>query len=155
MYQTKLWPLPVIEMHGVGESTSKKLASLKIHTIGDLANANEGLLKEELGKNGVRLRERANGVDARKVDPDSIYDTKSVGNSTTLPFDETDLEKLEETFQILAEKVAERLDVKKLCGTTISIQIRDADWHNHSRSKTLQNPIHLKADIYDEAIKLI
>lgn len=150
----KLWPLAVIEMHGVGESTSKKLASLKIYTIGELANSNEGLLKQELGKNGVRLRERANGNDTRKVDPDSIYDTKSVGNSTTLPYDETDIEKLEETFERLAEKVAERLSVKKLCGTTISIQIRDADWHNHSRSKTLQNPISLKVDIYDEAINL-
>ena len=152
--QAKLWPLPVIEMHGVGESTSKKLASLKIHTIGDLAKASEGLLKVELGKNGIRLRERANGHDHRKVDPDSIYDTKSVGNSTTLPFDETDIEKLEETFDRLAEKVAERLAVKKLCGPTISIQIRDADWHNHTRSKTLQNPVHLKNDIYEEAIKL-
>lgn len=151
---TKLWPLPVIEMHGVGESTSKKLASLKIYTIGDLANANEGLLKEELGKNGVRLRERANGNDARKVDPDSIYDTKSVGNSTTLPYDETDIEKLEETFERLADKVAERLAVKKLCGTTVSIQIRDADWNNHTRSKTLQNPVYLKNDIVDEAINL-
>ncbi|SOC36006.1 DNA polymerase IV [Ureibacillus acetophenoni] len=151
---TKLWPLPVIEMHGVGESTSKKLASLKIYTIGDLANANEGLLKEELGKNGVRLRERANGNDVRKVDPDSIYDTKSVGNSTTLPYDETDIEKLEETFERLADKVAERLAVKKLCGTTVSIQIRDADWNNHTRSKTLQNPIYLKNDICDEAINL-
>ncbi len=150
----KLWPLPVIEMHGVGESTAKKLASLKIHTIGDLAKANEGLLKEELGKNGVRLRLRANGIDSREVDPESVFDTKSVGNSTTLPFDETDLSKLEETFQHLAERVAERLDVKKLCGTTISIQIRDANWHNHTKSKTLQNPVYLKNDIYEEAIKL-
>ncbi|MFY3793228.1 DNA polymerase IV [Ureibacillus sp. MALMAid1270] len=152
--QAKLWPLPVIEMHGIGESTSKKLASLNIHTIGDLAKANEGLLKQELGKNGVRLRERANGEDKRIVDPESIYETKSVGNSTTLPYDETDFDKLEETFEKLANKVAERLAVKKLCGTTVSIQIRDADWHNHSRSKSLQNPIHLKTDIFDEAMKL-
>lgn len=152
--QATLWPLPVIEMHGVGESTSKKLASLKIHTIGDLANANEGLLKEELGKNGARLRERANGEDKRIVDPEAIYETKSVGNSTTLPYDETDFDKLEETFEILADKVANRLAVKKLCGTTISIQIRDANWHNHSRSRSLQNPIYLKTDIFDEAMKL-
>ncbi|CAM5213000.1 DNA polymerase IV OS=Ureibacillus acetophenoni OX=614649 GN=dinB PE=3 SV=1 [Ureibacillus acetophenoni] len=103
--QAKLWPLPVIEMHGVGESTSKKLASLNIHTIGDSAKANEGLLKQELGKNGVRLRERANGEDKRIVDPESIYETKSVGNSTTLPYDETDFDKLEETFEKLADRL--------------------------------------------------
>ncbi len=150
----KLWPLPAIEMHGVGESTAKKLASLKINTIGELANVDEFTIRQALGKNGIRLRMRANGEDSREVDPNSIYETKSVGNSTTLPIDETDIEELEKTFLKLAEKVAERLDAKKLCGSTISIQIRDADWHNHSKSKTFHNPIYNKDIIYDEAIQL-
>ncbi|MDN4493435.1 DNA polymerase IV [Ureibacillus aquaedulcis] len=150
----RLWPLPVIEMHGVGESTAKKLAAIKINTIGELANVDEYLIRQALGKNGVRLRMRANGEDSREVDPNAIYETKSVGNSTTLPFDETDMEELEKTFLKLSEKVAERLDAKKLCGSTISIQIRDADWHNHSKSKTFQNPIYNKEIIYEEAIQL-
>ncbi|MBM7607305.1 DNA polymerase-4 [Lysinibacillus composti] len=150
----KIWPLPVIEMHGVGESTAKKLASLNINLIGDLAKADEHVLRNSLGKNGVRLRARANGEDSREVNPDAIYDTKSVGNSTTLPYDATDLEEIEMTFGKLAIKVAERLEAKKLSGSTISIQIRDADWQNHSRSKTFQNPIYHKEVIYDEALKL-
>lgn len=151
---SKLWPLPVIEMHGVGESTAKKLASLNIQTIGELAHVEEYTIRQALGKNGIRLRARANGEDVRKVDPNSIYETKSVGNSTTLPIDETDIQVLEKTFEKICEKVAERLDAKKLCGSTLSIQIRDADWHNHSKSKTFQNPIYNKNVIYEEAIKL-
>lgn len=151
---TVLWPLPVIDMHGVGESTAKKLGDLKIYTIKDLAHANEGMLREKLGKNGVRLRKRANGEDVREVDPNAIYDTKSVGNSTTLPVDESDVIELNKTFEKLAEKVAERLEVKKLCGSTISIQIRDANWSNHTKSKTFINPIYSKTDIYDEAVQL-
>ncbi|RHW38390.1 DNA polymerase IV [Lysinibacillus yapensis] len=150
----KLWPLPVINMHGVGESTAKKLAAIKVETIGDLAHIDELIIKKALGKNGERLKRRANGEDTREVDPNAIYQTKSVGNSTTLPFDETDIDVLEKTFLKLSEKVAERLDAKKLCGTTISIQIRDADWHNHSKSKTFQNPIHEKNRIYEEALEL-
>ena len=149
-----LWPRSVISMHGIGESTAKKLNSLNIHTIGDLANCDEYLIRQALGKNGVHLRARANGEDAREVDPNAIYDTKSVGNSTTLPFDETDIEMLEKTFEKLASKVAERLDVKKLCGSTLSIQIRDADWNNQTKSKTFQNPIYDKQTIYEEAIQL-
>ncbi|KGR74700.1 DNA polymerase IV [Ureibacillus sinduriensis] len=152
--QEKLWPLPVIEMHGVGESTAKKLNALKIHTIGELANVDEYIIRQSLGKNGVRLRMRANGEDSREVDPNAIFETKSVGNSTTLPIDETDVDELEKTFFKLSEKVAERLDAKKLCGSTISIQIRDADWHNHSKSKTFQNPVYNKEMIFEEAIKL-
>src|SRR5699024_7089014 len=38
---TKLWPLRVGEMHGVGEKTEEKLNDLNIYTIGDLANADD------------------------------------------------------------------------------------------------------------------
>lgn len=151
---SKLWPLPVIEMHGVGESTAKKLNSINIKTIGDLAKIEESVIRQQLGKNGVRLRARANGEDSRIVDPEAIYETKSVGNSTTLPFDETDMKELEKIFEMLAGKVAERLEVKNLCGSTISIQIRDANWNNHSKSKTFQNPIYQKEDIFEEAFNL-
>ncbi|MCP1145105.1 DNA polymerase IV [Lysinibacillus endophyticus] len=151
---SKLWPLPVIEMHGVGESTAKKLNSINIKTIGDLAKIEESVIRQQLGKNGVRLRARANGEDSRIVDPEAIYETKSVGNSTTLPFDETDIKELEKIFEMLAGKVAERLEVKNLCGSTISIQIRDANWNNHSKSKTFQNPIYQKEDIFEEAFNL-
>lgn len=150
----KLWPLPVIKMHGVGESTAKKLESINIFTIYDLAHCNELEIKNLLGKNGVRLRQRANGIDLRDVDPTSIYETKSVGNSTTLPFDETDIKNIEKTFQTLSTKVSERLKGKKLCGSTITIQIRDCEWKNHTKSKTLQNPIYEKEKIYNEAMEL-
>lgn len=150
----KLWPLPVLKMHGVGESTAKKLQTLNINTIGDLANADERLLKQKLGKNGVRLIRRANGIDTREVDPNAIYDTKSVGNSTTLPYDIIEMKDIETTFLKLSEKVAERLEAKKLCGSTITIQIRDCHWKNQSKSKTVQNPIYLEKDIFREAMEL-
>lgn len=147
----KLWPLPVIEMHGVGESTARKLNEAGILTIGDLAKADERQMQHTLGKNGARLCQRANGIDNRAVDPDSIYDTKSVGNSTTLPRDETEYYILKETFQKLANSVAERLRAKYLAGTTISIQIRDNQWHNQTRSKSVRNAIQNADDIFDMA----
>ena len=144
-----LWPLPVIEMHGVGESTAKKLHSIGLQTIGDIAHAEEGLLKEALGKNGSRLKNRANGIDHRSVDPDSIYDTKSVGNSTTLPSDETDLRELKKVIKRLSYKVASRLESKRLAGPTVSIQIRDADWHNFSRSQSFRNLVYEKDQLFE------
>lgn len=150
----KLWPLPVIEMHGVGKSTAKKLERINIFTIFDLAHCDEHQIRELLGKNGERLRQRANGIDHREVDPNAIYETKSVGNSTTLPVDETDIRNIEKTFEKLANKVAERLKFKKLAGSTITIQIRDCEWQNHTKSKTFQNPIYEKDAIYKEAMEL-
>lgn len=146
-----LWPLPVLNMHGVGESTAKKLNSIGLLTIGDIAKAEEGLLKEALGKNGIRLKKRANGVDDRIVDPDAVYDTKSVGNSTTLPSDETELSELRKVFLSLSTKVANRLEAKRLAGSTVSIQIRDADWRNFSRSQSFRNMVYEKDHIVEIA----
>ena len=56
-----LWPLPVVEMHGIGKKSAEKLKTIDIFTIKDLAEANEIQLKALLGINGIRLKERANG----------------------------------------------------------------------------------------------
>ncbi len=152
--QQMLWPLPVIEMHGIGDSTAGKLKKLGILTIGELAEANSGLIKEKMGKNGIRLQARANGIDSREVDPDSIYDTKSVGTSTTLPIDETDEENLKKIFRELSDKVAKRLEAKELAGPTVSIQTRSADWQNRTRSLTLKNTVWKADDIYSNAWNL-
>ena len=146
-----LWPMPVIEMHGIGESTAAKFKNIGIHTIGDLAQAPAGLIKEKMGKNGMRLQARANGQDNRAVDPDSIYDTKSVGTSTTLPIDETDEENLKRIFRQLSEKVANRLEAKELAGPTVSIQTRSSEWQNRTCSVTLNNTVWKADDIHRNA----
>lgn len=149
-----LWHLPVIEMHGVGESTAQKLKGLGILTIGDLANIEDYVMKSNFGKNGLRLKNRANGVDQREVDPNSIYDTKSIGNSMTFPTDLVELSELIVAIKKLCGKVAKRLDAKNLVGYTVSVMIRDTDWQNSSRSKTVSNAIYKQTDIESIAIAL-
>lgn len=149
-----LWPLPVIEMHGIGKSTEKKMNELGIYTIGDLAQKDELIVRTSLGKNGTRLMYRANGIDDRPVDPQAAEERKSVGSSTTLPVDETDLDECLKVFEWLANKVAVRLDREQLAGTVIMIQIRTADWKNQSRSRTVLNPLYKEDEIYKEAADL-
>ncbi len=149
-----LWPLPVIEMHGIGKSTEKKLNSLGIYTIGDLAKTDEVFVKSSFGKHGIGLYNRANGLDDRTVDPEAAEERKSVGSSTTLPVDETDLNECLKVFKWLAENVAARLDNRRLAGTVVMIQIRTSDWQNQSRSRTVLNPLYKEQDIYKEAADL-
>ena len=146
-----LWPLNVIEMHGIGKRTAEKMKKLGIQTIGELAVANEYVLKQNFGINGPRMKQKANGVDDRPVDPEAIYDTKSVGNSTTLSYDVTDRDELFGIIATLSEKVAERLKAKKLAGVTVSVMIRTADWETYTRSKSVNNAIHSKEDIAEQA----
>lgn len=144
---TVLWPMEAGEMHGVGKKTAEKLKNIGVHTIEDLAKANEIQLKSLLGINGIRLRERANGIDNRPVDPDAISEFKSIGNSTTLPKDIANQQELFKVLDRLAEKVSVRLKRKKVMATTLSITIRYKDRHTITRSKKLMNPVSTQEDI--------
>ncbi|MCM3566698.1 DNA polymerase IV [Neobacillus mesonae] len=142
-----LWPLETNEMHGVGKKTAEKLKTIGIHTIGQLAKANEIQLKKLLGINGIRLKERANGVDKRHVDPESVEEFKSIGNSTTLPRDMTNQQDLFHILESLAETVSIRLKRKNVLAVTLGITIRYKDRKTITRSKKLGNPIQQKEDI--------
>ncbi|AXH99094.1 DNA polymerase IV [Sporosarcina sp. PTS2304] len=148
-----LWPLPVLEMHGIGKRTEEKLHSAGIRTIGELAVAEKMIVERLLGKNGLRLQQRANGIDSRPVDPESAEERKSIGSSTTLPIDLLDLDECIPIFERLANKVAARLAAKSLAGVTVSIQIRYADWQQTTRSRT-GDPVYLAEDITAIALEL-
>ncbi|WP_153732892.1 DNA polymerase IV [Sporosarcina obsidiansis] len=150
----KLWPLPVIEMHGIGKRTEEKLNSAGIHTIGELAVTEKIKLEALLGKNGMRLQQRANGIDTRPVDPESADERKSIGSSTTLPVDLTEFLDCIPIFERLATKVAKRLAAKSLAGITVTIQIRYADWQNTTRSRTVHQAVYLAEDITKIALQL-
>ncbi|WML59834.1 DNA polymerase IV [Neobacillus sp. PS2-9] len=142
-----LWPLNTNEMHGVGKKTAEKLTTIAIHTIGDLAKGNEIQLKSLLGINGIRIKERANGIDKRPVDPGSIEEFKSIGNSTTLPRDVSNQHELYRVLDSLAETVSVRLKRKNVLTTTLGITIRYKDRRTITRSKKLPNPINHKEEL--------
>ncbi len=148
---TVLWPLEIEKMYGVGEKTAQKLRKINIHTIGDLASANEIQLKGLLGINGIRLKEWANGIDHRKVDPDAVTDYKSIGNSTTLPKDLANLQELLAVLESLSETVSIRLKRKEVKAQTISVTIRYKDRTTITRSRKLINPVSGHREIFLQA----
>lgn len=146
-----LWPLPVIEMHGIGEKTAEKLASIKVFTIKDLAHAHDMQLQAAIGIRGIQLKERANGEDTRKVDPEAMSLHKSVGNSMTLPRDISNQAELLGVLKKLANKVASRLKRKSYVTNNIAIMIRYNNWETVTRSCTLPNPVSAARDVYQAA----
>ncbi|MDQ0269357.1 DNA polymerase IV [Cytobacillus purgationiresistens] len=149
-----LWPLNVEEMHGVGKKTGEKLRNMDVQTIGELAKANDIKLKAVLGINGLRLKEKANGVDNRQVDPESAAEFKSVGNSTTLPRDVVNQQELNKVLASLSLKVSVRLKRKKVLATGLGITIRYKDRKTITRSKKLNNPIQSEEEILTIAKQL-
>ncbi|MCA1320672.1 DNA polymerase IV [Bacillus tianshenii] len=152
---TKLWPLPVGEMHGVGAKTAEKFKTIGITTIGELAEGNDYQVKHLLGINGERLKKRANGEDNRPVDPDSVSEFKSIGNSTTLPSDTDDEQVIEKILEKLAVSVSARMKRKSVLSQNVQLVIRYGINHTVTRSRKLANPIESVEHIMEAALFLL
>ena len=154
-FQRKAWCLPVSDLLYVGNATNKKLYSMGIRTIGDLAKSDETLLVRKLGKMGSILWAFANGYDESPVKLENTSaPVKSVGNSTTTPRDmETD-EDVRIVLYILAESVAARLRENGFRCRTVEISIRDKDLFHFSKQVKLQNASNITREIAEAGYKL-
>ncbi|MRH42138.1 DNA polymerase IV [Aquibacillus halophilus] len=144
----KLWPLKVEEMYGVGSKTAEKLNGINVHTIEDLVSTDVYQLKRLLGINGERLKNRAIGIDPSPVDPDAVYDFKSIGSSETLPNDTVEETEIKRLFRNLARNVARRLKRKQAVGRSVQIMIRFHDRRTITRSVKLPNYLEDEDEIF-------
>ncbi len=150
----KLWPLAIKEMHGIGKRTVEKWKKQDIHTIGDLAVADKALIEKKFGERGIKLQERANGIDSRPVNPDAYGEYKSIGHSTTLRADTRNNELIHTTLDQLAARVHQRLRKKEVFARGVQLTIRYHDWKMITRSQKLVNPLQEREEIVKVARQL-
>lgn len=154
-YRSIAWPLPVSDLLYVGRATNKKLDTVGIRTIGDLASAPALFLKSLLGKNGVTLHAFANGADLSPVrSVEHGYAVKGIGNSMTTRRDlENDIE-VKQAFLILSEMVAWRARKKRLQGSLVGIYLRDNKLAHITRQVSLSRPTFVADDLVHHAMAL-
>ena len=136
---TRIWPLHVKKVNGIGPKAVEKLAGLGLHTIADLAHADAGLLQMHFGRStALWLQDVAQGQDERPVVTSS--EPKSLSRETTFERDlhaRHDREALSGIFTALCVKVAEDLKRKGYVGRTIGIKLRYDDFRTVTRDVTL------------------
>lgn len=154
-YKDIIWKLPLVEMLYAGPKTSKTLAKYGIHTIGDAANTDIKVLKRIVGKAGESIWLAANGLDNSPVQEITTQsETKSIGNSMTLPKDISSEIEVRAGFLELAEKVASRLRKEgKKCGE-IQISIRSKDFEDTQRQCKIDTPACDSQTLYETAVML-
>ena len=145
--QSKMWPLPVENLFLVGNSAARKLRSLGIRTIGDLARSDPELLQGHLKKHGETIWRYANGQGDTVVRAEP-EEAKCCGNSTTLSHDVTDAGEAKQILLALTETVAARLRMDGKQASRISVGIRSADFVNVSHQTTLDSPTNVTEEIY-------
>ncbi|NSW82769.1 MAG: DNA polymerase IV [Syntrophothermus sp.] len=150
---TKLWPLPVRELFGVGPRYERHLKNMGITTIGTLARTSKEKLHRRFGMYGEILWYCANGIDHSPVDPNTLDEYKNMGNQITLPRDYVGEEVLVPLLE-LSEYVAARAREHGYKGRTVAITLRDSNLAFLRRVKTLPHYTDLAADIYEAAVYL-
>lgn len=154
--ESKIYPLPVSAMWGVGKRTVPVLKKLGITTIGDLARTPEGTLKKWFGKNGMVLARMAKGkIDSPVLQSSDIPDEKSVGHEHTFSRDIDDFEKLTGELRLLAQLVGRRMRKQGFVGKRITLKYRYKNFETHTHQMTLLVSTNLDDIIYFSARKLL
>ena len=157
-----VWPEPVRKLLYVGPATARKLNHLGIMTIGQLAQADDELIRRILGKMGQVLQSFARGLDdspVRPLDPnrhDIEHEIKGVGNGITCPFDVEDERTARQVIWLMGESVAQRLRSLGLMCKTVGVFARDArTLFGRSAQMRLERPSNITSEICDTAAELL
>ncbi len=137
--ESRIWPMGVRKINGIGPKAGEKLAGLGIETIGDLAQRSLMELQSQFGRSyGEWLYQVARGLDERPVVTWS--EPKSISRETTFERDlhaKRDREQLSGIFTRLCERVAGDLQRKGYVGRTIGIKLRYEDFKTVTRDVSL------------------
>ena len=151
--ERKMWPLPVRDLFLVGSATEKKLKSLGIYTIGDLAKTDPSILKKRLGKHGETIWHYANGRNAEMVAPEP-EENKGYGNSTTTSEDVVTYAHAHQVILSLCETVAMRMRQDKKCGRCISIHLRTNEFQHFSHQTILHGATNITSELFEAACRI-
>lgn len=150
----KMWPLPVENLFMVGRATLPKLNKINIYTIGDLANSNLEYIRSVFKSHGVMIWNFANGIENSKIIVRKESEFKSIGNSTTIPFDIHDRDTAHKVLLSLCDTVSMRLRNENKRCKLISVSIKNSNFVSYSHQRKLINSTDSTKKIVEAAYKL-
>lgn len=146
-------PLPVGNIFGVGRAAQQALLQFGIERIGQLAEADESVLRKVFGKNALRVQRLACALDDRPVVSES--EPKSIGREMTYDEDLHTAEECRRQLLLLSELVGYRLRRKGYYGRTLTLKIKYSDFSVQSRSITSESDITSDEQLYHLAVQLL
>lgn len=137
---TRLWPLGVGKINGIGPKATQRLQALGIPSIGDLARADLYRLRQHFGETYAWwLHQAAHGRDDSPVVTER--QPKSFSRESTFERDlhpRADRDALTGILVGLCDRVAADLRTKGYSGRTVGIKIRYSDFRTVTRDLTLE-----------------
>lgn len=130
-----LAPLSIAKMPGVGKETAFLLLKMGVETIKVLSEIPAEMLSNLLGKNGLSLWRKAQGLDESPVVP--YHEQKSISTENTFQQDTIDIDFLHAQLVRMTEKIAFQLrEENKLTGC-VTVKLRYSNFDTVTRQKTI------------------
>ena len=128
-----LSPLSIRKIPMIGKKTYHVLRSMGIAKIETLSNIPVEMMERLMGKNGIVIWEKANGIDLTPVKPYS--ERKSISTERTFEIDTTDVAALNDIIVSMVERIAFQLRKKQKLTSCISVKIRYSNFDTHTLQK--------------------
>ncbi len=128
-------PLSIKKIPMIGPKTYHVLRSMGISTILTLRNIPPEMIERLMGKNGIEIWKRANGIDPTPVI--SYSEQKSISTEHTFDKDTTDFKILNQTLVSMIEKIAYELRKQEKLTSCIALKIRYSNFDTHTLQKRI------------------
>lgn len=138
-----LAPLPIKKIPMVGEKTQQMLYSLGIRKIHTLQEMPVEMMETILGKNGIAIWKKANGIDQSPVIQHN--ERKSISTERTFDRDTIDVRKLRAILIAMTENLAFQLRRGQKMTGCVTIKLRYSDF----QTQTLQKKISYTSADHD------
>jgi len=123
-------PLSISKIPMVGEKAFHLLRSMGVATIGTLSRIPVEMMEKVMGKSGIDIWKKANGIDTTPVTP--YWEQKSISAERTFETDTTDLALLNNTLVGMVEKIAWELRKDEKLTSCVTVKIRYSNFDTHT-----------------------
>jgi DNA polymerase-4 len=131
MVKPFLNPLSIQKIPMLGDVTFQLLSRIGVRTIQTLSEMPVEILQQMIGKNGIEIWKKANGIDNNPVEPYS--ERKSISTEHTFEKDTIDIPKLKALIIGMVEKLAFQLRSEEWLTSTVVIKIRYSNFDTETK----------------------
>jgi DNA polymerase-4 len=130
-----LAPLAVKKIPMVGQKTGLLLNRMGVRYIHTLQEMPVELMEKAMGKNGINIWQKANGIDNSPIIP--YQERKSISLERTFQKDTIDVQKLETLIIAMAETLAFQLRQGNKLSACVTVKIRYSDFNTYTLQKRI------------------
>jgi DNA polymerase IV len=130
-----LAPLPVEKLPMVGPKTGTLLKRMGVETINILSQIPLDMMTNLMGKNGIELHRRSNGIDETPIVP--FHEQKSIGTEQTFESDTIDTYFMYKELVRMTEGIAFELRSQNKLTGCITVKIRYSDFQTYTKQESI------------------